>query len=223
MLWLGDLSDTDAGLYLEKMKFSSKVKAELPTEKKDYYEENPLEFVKYVEQRKREIFEQVGTHPSILNELMTSELTTQKFIEKELAAATNKLTRSTRTNPLWAAAYKKLLSKKPPDDFLTWDEICDATKLTPKDILAAVKEFHALTFDVEKEVFSFYSPAVRTAAKGVISQRTWASSGMTATPKTVFLRLEHGLKWGTQSQTVRYGFSSLVFFAVRQCNLTHAY
>ena len=171
MLWLADLSDTDAGLYLEKMKFSSKVKKELGTGKeKNYYDENPLEFVKYVEERKREILEKVGAHPAILKDLMTSKLTTQEFIEKELTDARDKIARSTRTNPLWAAAYKKLLSKKPPDDFLTWDEICDATNLTPDDILAAVKKFHALTFDVEKRVFSFYSPAVKTVARNLYGQ-----------------------------------------------------
>lgn len=169
MLWLGDLSDVDAGLYLEKMNFSNKVKAELTEKEKDYYYENPSEYVKFVEQRKKEIFENVGAHPSILKELMTSELTTQKFIEKELSNASDKITLSIRTNSGWAAAYKKLLSKKPPDDFLTWDEICDATKLIPKDILTAIKEFHALTFDVEKRVFSFYSPAVRIAAKKKLS------------------------------------------------------
>lgn len=103
-----------------------------------------------------------------LQSLMSSPLTIRSSSREEVSKATDEIETSILTNPgTWTETYKLLVEKTRPDDSLLWKEIGAATKLTPKAILAAIKEFHVLTFDVEKRRFRFYSPAVRKAAEKI--------------------------------------------------------
>jgi len=46
-----------------------------------------------------------------------------------------------------------------------------STKLTDREILEAVKEFHVLSYDVEHEQFCFSSKPVRNAVKAKLGEK----------------------------------------------------
>jgi len=169
-LWLRGLTKQEATILLGN-EIDTKIISEAQGNDQDIArldEDRP----KYLTAVKEMIFTTIGTHPGQLMDLLQSSNTIKGFIESTVEQAGIRINRSLSQNPNWANVYDALLKKAPPEDFLAEKEVLDIMATPMGQVLDGVKEFHVLSYDLERSVFYFHSPAVRTAATRNTDART---------------------------------------------------